>query len=328
LLNVADRRARAALDGEISSLAACLPDSLEGPEWVDMHAEAQRHIEARVRDLAGRSGKFSDWVSAKHLREGTAREMALSWRSLEILVERESRRTQQSFDFALPADELEEKDDSAVRVAAELFLSDEFGLPFYFGPSRLASLASSNIEQFLHLAGDEFEELIAAAILKRAPLLTADRQQTIVRQASTALWEDIPRRVRRGRDVKGFIDSVGRFCRSMTYQPNAPYAPGVTGIAILMSDRERLQYSSHDTNSEYSRLADTLASSLAHNLIEATLDYRCKGSSWMVLYLNRLLCAHYGLPLQYGGFKEKTLKQLGSWIEPGFRVARKGDVLL
>ena len=39
----------------------------------------------------------------------------------------------------------------------------------------------------------------------------------------------------------------------------------------------------------------------------------------MVLYLNRLLCPRFGLPLGRGGFREKKLTEMASWmVDPEF----------
>ena len=57
------------------------------------------------------------------------------------------------FDDLLEEGELDEKNDSSVRNAAELFLSREYGLPYYFGPECVARLASLNIKQFLGIDG-------------------------------------------------------------------------------------------------------------------------------------------------------------------------------
>jgi transposase len=42
-----------------------------------------------------------------------------------------------------------------------------------------------------------------------------------------------------------------------------------------------------------------------------------------VLYLNRTLCAHYGLPLGYGGWQETTVQRLLDWMENGLQPQRK-----
>ncbi len=132
-----------------------------------------------------------------------------------------------------------------------------------------------------------------------------------------------------GEQVLQFLDSVGRFCQDMTFLPNAPYEPGVTAIAISMANHSKLvdrQYLA--ANPQHARLGEVLAAAIANNLLEPILDYKCKGTMWMVLNLNRLLCPKYWLPLQYGGFKEKRLDELASWMARGYRVTQKTAKLL
>jgi len=47
------------------------------------------------------------------------------------------------------------------------------------------------------------------------------------------------------------------------------------------------------------------------------------------LYLNRLLCVYFGLPLQYGGWRPKKIDELSKWIEPGYQPQQKniGDIV-
>jgi hypothetical protein len=286
-------------------------------------------VERRVRTEVANDNKFDDWLEDEELKVGTTLSRAVGWRTLEVLIERERRRTQGTFDFALSTDELEDKSDSQVKAAAELFLAYDHKLPYYFGPSRLAALASSNLEQFLWLAGDEFEELIANAIVRQPKLqLAPERQDLLIRRASSSLWKQIPRRARFGDRVGAFLDSVARFCRHTTFQPNAPYDPGVTGVAISMADRNKLLNAEYlKRHPEHRALAEVLAASIATNLLEPVLDYKCKGTMWMVLNLNRLLCPQHWLPLQYGGFREKTLDELSRWVAHGYRVPPSTEAL-
>ena len=46
-------------------------------------------------------------------------------------------------------------------------LAREFDLPYYYGPEAISRLASLNIQQFLGLAGEVFEEAVAAELLRR-----------------------------------------------------------------------------------------------------------------------------------------------------------------
>ncbi len=87
-----------------------------------------------------------------------------------------------------------------------------------------------------------------------------------------------------------------------------------------MQDRESLQDEGFlQRNPEYSILADVLAAAIANNLLEPRLDSKAKGSSWMVLNLNRLLCVTLDLPLGYGGWKEQHLRDLYVWMTAGYK---------
>ena len=327
--NIANRRARAATEVEIPSFEPYLVSSLDGAEWQDKSKVILEDVQRQAVEQTAGDTKFQDWLKHGDLNEGTTRDRAVSWKILQILVERERRRSQGAFDFVLPPDDLEERTDSQIRSAAELFIARDYKLPYYFGLPRLAQLASSNIEQYLWLAGDLFEELVSATVVRDVPLqLSPARQDFIIRRASDQLWKEIPRRARLGESVVQFLDSVGRFCQQMTFLPNAPYEPGVTGIAISMADRANLldphYIASHVT---HARLGEVLAAAIANNLLEPILDYKCKGIMWMVLNLNRLLCPKYWLPLQYGGFKEKRLDELAPWLSNGYKPTKTESLL-
>jgi hypothetical protein len=320
LMSVADRRANAAVNVEVSSLDSCLQASLDGPEWTAKYELAVPTIRKRIIEAVSGRSLFHAWIEAQEAAGGTARDRAIGWRTLEILVHRETKRQQGSFDFPLSASELSERSDSQLKAAAELFLSQEFNMPYYFGTRKLATLASWNIEQFMRLAGDEFEEVVSSRTVRRAATLDAGRQDALLRVASTSFWSEIPRRARNGEKVLKLLESIGRFCRQRTYEPSASYDPGVTGIAISMQDKESLQDSGFlQRNPEYSVLADVLAAAIANNLLEPRLDSKAKGSTWMVLNLNRLLCVNLDLPLGYGGWKEQHLRDLHTWMTSGYK---------
>ena len=320
LMSVADKRASAAIDVEVTSLDSCLQASLDGSEWQSKYEAAIPVIRDRVAKAIGGRSRFSAWMDSQDVLAGTMRHRAIGWRAMEILVHREIKHDQKSFDFPLAPNALAERSDSQVRAAAELFLSQEFDLPYYFGTHKLASLAFWNIEQFMRLAGDEFEEVVSSRVVRKDPTLDAGRQDQLLRAASTSLWSEIPRRAKNGEKVLRLLDSIGRFCKQRTYEASAPYDPGVTGIAISMQDRASLQNQEFlATNPQYAVLAEVLAAAIANNFLEARLDYKVKGSTWMVLNLNRLLCINFDLPLNYGGFKERPLHDLYGWMTSGYK---------
>ena len=331
-IKIADRRVRAAADTEIDSFRPCLDDSLEGPGFEPVFARACAEVEARIRQRAGDSDRYRGWIADREKTAGTPRERALSWRALEILIERErSKPVRGLFDDAVQLDEeeLERQDDRSVQNAAELFLAREYGLPYYFGPDRVSRLGSLNIQQFLGLSGDLFEEIAAASLLRKPFSLRPDRQHALLKAAAAAVWDEIPRRVRHGRELQNLLESIGRYSRWYTYRPTAPNDPGVGGTAIRMSERARLMDAAYlKGRPEQKRFADILASALAHNLLVADLDYSCKKEKWMVLNLNRLLCVHFDLPLGYGLYKERPLAELCRWVDDSYTPpAEEGGLL-
>lgn len=317
--DVADRRAKDAKDVEIGSFTECLQDSLDGTEWQSQFIEGTKVVSKRVSDKAHGKARYIEWVRERENISGTAREVAIAWRTLEILIERDQQKVQRTFDFALGVEDLEHRDVSSVRAAAELFFCQEFNIPYYFGLPRLAAMASSNIEQFLWLTGDLFEESVSAILLKKSGHLDPNSQERILKKTINQRWRSIPQQIKHGADVSRFLEAVGKFSKWETEKPNAPYAPGVTGIAISMMDREILNDRKATKNDpDLLRLSQILTASIAHNLVEVTLNQKCKGQNWMVLYLNRMLCVHFGLPIQYGGWREKQLRELVSWVNRGF----------
>jgi hypothetical protein len=164
--------------------------------------------------------------------------------------------------------------------------------------------------------------------MRRRPQLAPERQERILQGAYDTRVKDLPRRARNGRDVLRFLDAVGQFCRDATHQPNAPYSPGVTGIAILMQERETLLDPAQlAKNPSAAAFAAILGTAIAHNLLHAEVDYKVKGNRYMVLYLNRLLCPKYELPLQFGGFREKPLREFINWAEKGYRPSKSETLL-
>jgi len=330
--DIANRRARIATDVEIESFEGCLQSTLDGAEWANKFQVALETVTSRVRETADADvdNRFREWVGTLESFEGTTREKLLAWRTAEILIEREKRKQQLTFPFPFSTEDLEKKDDSAVRAAAELFLMQKLRIPYYFGFSRLVAIASSNIEQFLAVGGDLFEEAASAALIKKPHDLPPERQQKIIQKMATHWWDsELPRRIPYSRETRILIEAIARYAYWETYKPNAPYSPGVTGIAITMADREKLRNTSFlETRPDAGRLAAVIATCLAHNILEAVPNYPQGYQFWMVMYLNRLLCVHFGLPLQYGGWRPKGIDELCRWQQGGFRPPEKGEHLL
>lgn len=331
-MKVATRRIEEASDTELSLFGSCLQEGLIGSKWDDRLTEVAAIVSARVKSIHGGKERFREWIHLRDLSEGTPHQRAKEWRALEILIERELQKPQRGLfdDQPLGEEELIQKDDSSLANAAELFLANEFQLPYYYGADRIGRLASLNIQQFIGLAGEVFEEATAAELLRNTTALPPERQHSIMKVMAKQLWDEIPRKVRHGRALKLLLESIGNFSNNYTYRPTAPNDPGVTGTAIRMSERAQLVYEVQKPqgkrNDDIVRLAEMLASALSHNLLIAQLDYNCKQEKWMVLNLNRLLCVHFNLPLGYGLYKERPLKTLFQWMDKPF-LGSEGELL-
>jgi hypothetical protein len=316
---IADLRAHEADGFEGRSFFPALAEDLDPVVWDKVFETQSAEIERRLVARVGHHQRYEQWLAQRRAVSGSPRDRALAWRELEVLIERDLAKAQKAFDFdARTEDDLSDKENSAVRAAAEVFLSREAKAPIYFGRQKLAMLSSSNVDQFVELAGDLFEELAAKSAGRRGgdSSLNAERQHAILKRAAERRWEGIPRRVPRGYEARRFLEAVGAFCQNQTYRASAPYPPGVTGFGITMQDRTRLIGDTGAANA-FSELRAMLAALVSQNLLEPILDHKNKGESLIIFYLNRVLCAHFDLPLGYGGWRKKSLKELTDWLAKG-----------
>jgi len=327
--SIADRRSICARDVDITSFSDCLLDEYEGNRIDKSYEDAVQVVSTRVKQRISDTSRFDSWREECESFSGSNREKLQRWRVTEILIERELRKKQLSFSFMeyMPT-ELEKRDTSNIQAAAELFIAKEFNIPYFYGLPKLASLATNNIEQFLWLSGDLFEECVSAALLRKSINLSPKAQQRILKKSIKSVWRELPVHVKHGTRVLRFLESVGKLGEWETYKPTAPYAPGVTGVAISMEDRSLLNHElEKGSNEKLNLLGDVLATCIAHNLLEVKLNQKCKGQLWMVMYLNRMLCVHFELPLQYGGWRERRLHDLIDWMTNGFSPPGKKEDL-
>jgi hypothetical protein len=310
--NIANRRVKLNPEFGSMSFSDFLVESMDDLSWSDKFAKDIEVLSKRVKRKVSSTRLYDRWIEDTSRATGTPRELATQWRMLEVLIERDIDRSQTRLsDQPLELGEVDFQD-SGVKQASEFLVAKEFRVPYYFTFRRITKLSSSNIEQFLDIAGDLFEEAISAKLLKQPTKLTPDRQEEILRNAAKRFWmraNSIPR----GRDVVGLLEHIAKLCQTESSRPTVPYPPGATGIAITMQERDQLvEPRFQQINPDYSRLAQAISSCAANNYLEVSLDRSQgqQGKRWMILYLNRLLCLHFGLPLQYGGWRPQTLPKL------------------
>ncbi len=323
---IAELRARQADNFDGRDFFASLAEVDDAANWDSRFIEAAKSIHAELLETTKSNPRYGDWLSSAGNETGSALEKALRWRSTKILIERDLAKKQSSFGFDILSDEeYAAKDSSGMRKAAAHFLRVENKAPLYFGKEMLAAVSSSNVDQYVEVAGDIFEEISAKISGPRATptSLSTDDQHRIIKEAAKKRWEAMPRRLPHGYDARRLLEAAGVFCRSQTFRPTAPYAPGVTGFAISMEDRRRLIDDKGPESGNYQKLRDVLTSLVAHNLLTPRLDHKNKNREYLVFYMNRLVCVHFDLPLGYGGWREKSLKDLSLWTEKGRQAVKE-----
>lgn len=295
-----------------------LATEIKEPQWLQKFSEHASAIETALMSSNDGVSRYGNWIERTRGTGGDEVTRAVAWQTLKVLVDRDRNRNQASFDFdTLPAESLSDGSTKVIQDAAELMVCKAIKAPYYYGPDRLAQLSSANVDQFLALAGDLFDEIMSARLLRRAEQqLSAARQHEILKLAAEARWKEIPRGSARGHAVLRFLEGMALMCSEETYRPTAPYAPGVTGIGISMGDRDLL-IGGAESKRMFEDLREVLAACVALNLLEPRLDQKNKGQLWLVLYFNRLLCLQHDLPLGYGGWREQKITTLTKWMTGG-----------
>jgi hypothetical protein len=262
--------------------------------------------------------RYSEWLAQAERRSAEPNlDTVLELYLTRILMIRDESRKQMSLDLALPADVIEERDNSQVRAAAELFMHSEIKIPYYFGLERLCIMATSNVEELLFLAATLYEGLQSMQILRKPEVIMAPgEQEKLLKNAAQRKWDFIPKNHTDGLRAQRLLESIAIFCKEKTYLPNAPYAPGVTGVRLSRTELNKLTSKESPLGEPGTRLARVLAECAAENLVVPRLSAASTSrDSGTVFYLNRTLCAHYDLPLQMGGWQDVSAGDMIKWME-------------
>jgi len=273
-----------------------------------------------------KNARYSEWTARaeKKSAEPTV-DTLLELFVTRILIARDASKKQMSFDLALPAEEIDDKDNSSLRGAAEIQLHEELKLPYFYGLERLCVMATYNVEELLSMAAALYEGIVARQVLrKRSPELSPAEQEKILRESAARRLKFVPKQHTEGARAQKLIMSIGGYCRERTFLPNAPYAPGVTGVRLSQSEMEKLEGGSRLLGEQGALLRRVLSECIAENL----LVLRTSGASTAreagsILYLNRTLCAHFGLPLQMGGWQDVSCVNLIDWMSRGWRPQQR-----
>lgn len=317
VLNVADRRARAS-SIELNSFSQCIDDSIDNQEWEQKLMETISSIRRRIEKKVSNTKAYDEWILQQENQTGTPREKAIGWKMLEIRIQRHSAGGQQMLiDTPLEIGDLGGIE-TRLKGAAEFLLSDEFKIPYYFGLERLSVLSTYNVQQYIGVANELFENVIARSIMRKMPAVDPQTQHDLVEKIAREYASSIPRRVPFGTYAFNILQSIGQYARQETLRATAPYPPGVTGIGLTSRFYNRIiDPLEQERKPEYKILENVLHSCLANNLLVADFDYKQgpkSGDTNVVFYLNRLLCVHFKLPLGYGGWRKTNPDEMCQWM--------------
>ena len=273
-----------------------------------------------------KNARYSEWIARaeKKSAEPTL-DMLLELFVTRILVARDASKKQLSFDLALPAEKIDDKNSSSLRGAAEIQLHEELKLPYFYGLERLCVMATYNVEELLSMAAALYDGIVARQVLrKRSPELSPAEQEKILRESAAQRLKFVPKQYTEGTRPQKLITSIGGYCRERTFLPNAPYPPGVTGVRLSQSEMEKLQAYSKALGEQGALLKRVLSECIAENLLvlrqSSASTVRDSGS---IFYLNRTLCAHFGLPLQMGGWQDVSCMDLIDWMSRGWKPKQR-----
>lgn len=294
---------------------------------VEKHLQAAIEHFEKVSSRLGINMRYQRWLQrGRELIAQPSSDTISELLSILIIISRDEARRQMALQLEpLPSEELDQRDSSQVKAAAEIMANDEFAAPYYFGVDRICAMATNNVEELLSLAAVLYDGLRAKLVLRRAELiLSAFEQEKLLKAAAKRKRDFIPKAHTEGTRASNLLDAIGSFCREKTFQATAPYAPGVTGVRLSQSELAKIRPSQGSLPEQMAKLRRVISESVAENLL-TTRDSSASTSreSGTVFYLNRTLCVHYGLPLQYGGWQDITVQQAVDWMENSRIGAKK-----
>lgn len=323
--NILDRRMKNQDVVPVGSFTQCLRDELVSNEVRVQLVEGIQRFRSEVERHQS-SQRYLQWLArAEQYTAEPQMESLVELYVTRILLVRDESKRQMSFDLTLSEEELEDRDSSQLRAAAELFIHEELGIPYYFGFDRLCVMATTNVEELLGLSAALYVGLQAKQVLRKAELILSPKEQEkLLRDAAKSKRDFIPKSHTEGTRAQRLLDSIGAFCYDQTFAPNAPYAPGVTGVRLSRAELAKLTATSKPLGPPGVTLARVLAECVAENLL-VQRESQATGSrdSGTIFYLNRSLCVHYGLPLQMGGWRDVSVGDLIKWMERRLTPSRK-----
>lgn len=322
--NVLDRRFETQSLFPGTKFEQYLRSNLSSKELEKPFRLAVDHYKKKTERFRGQT-QYQEWISASDKiceKDIPTMEDIRALYTMRILIARNENSKQLSF-VPLAAEEIVERDKSSIQAAAEIFAHNEAALPVYYGMDTLCSMATNNIEELLGLAAALYDGLEAKQMLRRAEvILTAKEQERLLTDAAERKRDFISRSHSEGTRSKSLINAVGSFCREKTFAPTAPYSPGVTGVRLSQTELDKLLQGKGGPEKLVKNLRQVLSECVSDNLFFIRQSAATTGrEGGHVFYLNRTLCAGFGLPLGLGGWQDVKVTELIEWMQLGRKLS-------
>lgn len=326
-LNILERRMIMQDQVSARSFQQCIQEDIVNDS---INTNIQKGIDNIKNFLSGYQGggRYEEWLTqANGLISAPNFSNLIDLYSLRILIARDESKRQLTLGLTLTPEELDERSNSQVRAAAEIFIHNEIKIPYYYGMDKICVLSTNNVEELLSIASALYENMKHKQILRSSdPTLSPSEQEKIIKEVAEKKRNFIPKSHSEGSRAQRLLDAIGLFCRDKTFQKNAPYAPGVTGVRLSNSELGII-FKKGGTSvvlRQIEVLSRVLAECAAENLLIAKPSSATPGrDGGTVFYLNRLLCAYYDLPLQLGGWQDVKAVELAEWMEKGYQNKRR-----
>lgn len=315
---IAEKRAQ--LSDSLNSFNDNLLSVLNESKYID---EYKKSIDESIRffnQVKSTTNRFDTWIDSILRESLTYKEKSAKYKQLEIIINRQLKKPQLSFDFGFGfgfnIEELNDLLSSEIKSTADYFVSMNQKIPYYYGFNVLTKISSCNIEQFLSFASELFERMLSNNLLGNKIMLDPEEQEKIINNIVMSKWKNLKNSIPYSNNVTKFLINLGNFCKKETNQINAPYAPGVNGFAIKDISKNLFGTENWINDSNYDNLVNILSTCVAYNLLEVrSVNQGAKGLLWNVYYLNKWLCVYFKLPLSYGNWRTKSPTELIKWIK-------------